>query len=120
MRSREVVPSLFCATAGVASVYLLRMALGYWPNPVIVVGVMLMSVGATMVVGRFSRLGPFDGELGSPWFENEVRETLLYEADRAMRYGRELTVAAVRRGPAIESWEPAIRSVDSAIACRHG
>ena len=120
MRGREVVSSLFCAAAGAASVYLLRVVLGYWPNPVVVAGVMLVSLGLTMVVGRFSRIGPFDGELGSPWFENELRETLRYEADRAVRYGREFTVAAVRGGPDATDCEPLVRSVDRAIECRHG
>jgi hypothetical protein len=120
MRGKEVATSLFCAATGAAMVYLLRVFLGYWPNPAIVVGVILASIGATMVVGRFSRLGPFNGELGSPWFENELRESIVREADRAVRYGRDFTVAAVRRDVPRANWDPIVRSVDRAIECRHG
>lgn len=120
MRGREFGWSLLCLASGAGIVYALRAGLGSWPNPVVVVGVILITVGLGLVGARYSRLGPFDGALGAPWRESELRETILYEAARAARYGRALSVAVVRTDSVAVGWETVVRSVDRVARCRHG
>ena len=88
--------SSLCAAGGVLLAFLLRVAVGNWPNATVVAGLGLVSFGAVLVVSRFSRLGPFRGELGSPWAESELREHVVSEANRAARYARPMSVVAVR------------------------
>jgi hypothetical protein len=72
-----------------------------------------------MVCARFSRLGPFEGELGAPWFENDLNETLSWEYDRAARYGRIVTVIVLRQRPGATHWDAVVRAVDRVIGCRN-
>ena len=118
MRRREVGQAAACAFAGVLLAYLLRALLGSWPNTTVVAGLALTVLGAVLVVSRFSRLGPFHGELGSPWAECELRDVLLSEASRAARYERPLSVVAVRAAGQTAGWETTVRSVDRVVTCR--
>lgn len=119
MRGREVGWSAFCAGSGALLVYVLRWAFGGWPSPVVVFGVLLVSLGCGLVMARYSRLGPFAGELGSPWAEHELRDAIVNEASRAARYSRDVSIVAARcDSPA--DWGGHVRGVDRVIACRHG
>lgn len=109
-----------CAIAGVLLAYLIRLMVGGWPSATVVASVALMSVGAVLVVSRFSRLGPFRGELGSPWAESELRENVVSEAQRAARYARPLSVVAVRTCGQSAGWETVVRGVDRVVNCRGG
>jgi hypothetical protein len=112
--------SSLCAAGGVLLAFLIRVVAGNWPNATIVAGLGLMSLGAVLVVSRFSRLGPFRGELGSPWVESDLREQVLGEANRAARYARPMSVVAVRALGQTAGWETAMRSVDRVVSCRGG
>jgi hypothetical protein len=112
--------SSLCAVGGVLLAYLIRVLVGNWPSATVVAGLGLVSVGAVLVVSRFSRLGPFRGELGSPWVESDLREHVLSEANRAARYARPMSVVAVRALGQTAGWETAMRSVDRVVSCRGG
>lgn len=119
MRPKDIVWPLLSAAVGVGVVFLLYSALGHWPHPVVSTGVIFVTVGSGLVAARFSRLGPFDGELGAPWFENDLRETLAWEFDRAARYGRIVTIVALRQRPGASNWSAVVRAVDRVIGCRN-
>lgn len=119
MRPKDLLGPLVSAAIGVGLVYLTRMALGHWPHPVVAIGIVLVSVGLGMVAARFSRLGPFDGELGAPWFENDLGETLGWEYERAVRYDRVVTVVALRQNPGASRTAAVVRAVDRVITCRN-
>jgi hypothetical protein len=120
MRARDFFWILACALGGVLLAYLLKVALGGWPNLALISGIIIMSVGLGLVAARFSRLGPFEGELGAPWFENDLRETLSWEYDRAARYGRIVTVLLIQRHSNAPHWDAIVRAVDRVIDCRNG
>ena len=106
------------ATGVIAVAYLLS---GGFPNPISIANIYLVGLGLGLVVARLWKLGPFEGALGSPWFESEVQETLSREALRAQRYGRELAVAVVR--PADRTaldLRRLVRATDQIIECRDG
>jgi hypothetical protein len=112
--------SSLCAVGGVLLAFLIRAVVGNWPSATIVGGLGLVSLGAVLVVSRFSRLGPFKGELGSPWAESDLREHVLSEANRAARYARPMSVVAVRALGQTAGWETVMRSVDRVVSCRGG
>lgn len=121
MRSKELVFALVCALAGAGVAFTVRHLIGSWPSPVISYSMVIIGLGAALVVMRYQRLGPFDGELGSPRLEADLRERIRRETERSLRYGRELTVVAVRqeRGPTL-NWNTNVRNVDVVIPCRKG
>ena len=101
--------------------YSTRLVLGSWPSPVIYYSLVIVGLGAALVTVRYGRLGPFEGELGTPSTETQVRDELLREADRAARYNRELSIVAVRQmGGAPVLWTSAGRRVDTVFPCRRG
>jgi hypothetical protein len=94
---------------------------GSYPNPVIIANLYLMGLGLGLVVARVGRLGPFEGLLGSPWFEAGIQELLTREAARALRYERDLTVVALRStsGRKID-FQRNVRATDQVVSCRDG
>jgi hypothetical protein len=120
LRRREFGLSSVCAISGALLAYVIRLVVGGWPNAIVVAGLGLMSLGAVLVVSRFSRLGPFRGELGSPWFESELRDSIVSEANRAARYARPMSVVAVRTHGQSAGWETVVRGVDRVVNCRGG
>jgi hypothetical protein len=121
VRGKEVLIAVACALLGAAVAYAARLALGSWPSPVIYYSLVIVGLGAALVTVRYGRLGPFEGEFGAPSLEAQVREDILRESDRAVRYGRELTIVAVRQtGGAPVLWTSAVRRVDDVFECRRG
>lgn len=118
MRPRVVLWPVLSSIVGVALIYALRLFLGTWPHITVALGVLLTTFGVGLIASRFSRLGPFEGELGAPWFENDLHETLLWEYDRAARYGRVVTVIVMRQRSGTTDWRFGIRGVDRVIPCR--
>jgi SpoVK/Ycf46/Vps4 family AAA+-type ATPase len=91
------------------------------PNPGVVAGFMLIGIGVGMVVARYGKMGVFQGEFGSPWFETDLSDLLRKEIARAARFERELSIAVVRQhdGDAID-WSAHTRQADDIIQCRNG
>jgi hypothetical protein len=121
MRGKELISALACATVGVMLACGIYLILGDWPSPVIYYSAILIGVGGALVGVRYGRLGPFEGELGSPGLETLLRERIDHEVSRASRYGRELTILAVRSraGRAID-WSNRVRAIDHVVHCRKG
>jgi hypothetical protein len=121
MRGKEVLFALVCALTGAALAYVIRVAWGSWPSPVVYYSMIVIGLGGALVTVRYGRLGPFEGEFGPPGVETQIREQLSRETSRAMRFGREFTVLAVRpEGRASLDWSRAVRLVDQVIYCRRG
>lgn len=94
---------------------------GNLPSPITIANLYLMGLGIGLVVARIGRLGPFEGILGSPWFESRVQETLARETARALRYDRDLTVVAIRPAPGQRlELQRSIRATDQLVRCRGG
>jgi hypothetical protein len=95
--------------------------IGDMPNPGVVASVMLIGIGVGMVVARYGKMGAFQGEFGSPWFETDLSEALRKEIARAARFERELSIVIVRQqsGETIDLKEHT-RQADDVIQCRNG
>lgn len=94
---------------------------GRYPDPISIAHLYLVGLGVGLVAARVGRLGPFGGVLGSPWHETKIEEVLSRETARAHRYGRDLTVVAVKSlGKAKLEIRQSIRSTDQLIGCRNG
>jgi hypothetical protein len=121
MRIKEFLFALCCVLAGGGVAYAVWRWLDSWPSPVLAYSVLIIGVGAALVVVRYNRLGPFQGELGPPRLERELRESIARETSRAARYGHALTIVVVRqeRGPAV-AWNTNVRNVDVVVPCRKG
>lgn len=95
--------------------------LGEFPNPGFAAGLFLIGIGTGLVIARLGRIGPFEGEFGSPWFESDLCASLGREVSRAARFERDLTIAVVRqRGGEPIDWQSSMRASDQVIACRNG
>jgi hypothetical protein len=119
VRPKDVIWPIVGVASGIAALFAVQLGFGDWPHPVVAAGILLVALGAGLVAARFSRLGPFDGELGAPWFENDLRETLSWEFERAARYGRIVTVVILRQQPDAANWDAVVRAVDRVITCRN-
>lgn len=99
----------------------ISLLMGRTLNPVIIVCLMLIGTGIGLIVGRFGKMGPFQGEFGSPWFEADLGEMLRREVARSSRFDRELSIVVIRQsgGQPVE-WEQQVREADQVIACRNG
>lgn len=97
------------------------VVIGRIPNPGLIVGLLLIGLGIGLVVARLGRVGPFEGEFGSPWFESDLCESLRREVARAARFQRDLTIAVVRQhsGTPID-WQEQLRASDLSMTCRNG
>lgn len=121
MRGKEVPIAIACALLGAAVAYSARVALGSWPSPVIYYSLVVVGLGAALVTVRYGRLGPFEGELGAPSLETRVRDDILRESERAVRFAREFTIVAVRQTSGTPVlWTSAVRMVDDVVECRRG
>jgi len=113
-------PTVGAVLAGVM-IGLLYVLLGRVPNSGLILGLLVIGVGVGLVVARWRRLGPCQGELGSPWFESDLCEMLRHEVARSARFDRELTVAVVRERDGNNiNWTESIRAADKVVACRNG
>jgi hypothetical protein len=109
------------AVSAAAMISIVSLLLGDMPNPGVVAGLMLIGFGVGLVVARYGRMGVFQGEFGSPWFETDLSEVLRKEIARAARFERELSIAIVRQqsGATID-WKAHVRQADDVINCRNG
>jgi hypothetical protein len=121
MRVKEFLFALCCVLSGAAVAFAVWWLLDSWPSPVLSYSMLIIGLGAALVVVRYNRLGPFQGELGPPRQERSLRERIDREASRAARYGHALTIVVMWRGqgPAID-WTAIVRNVDIVIPCRKG
>ncbi|CAN5503928.1 hypothetical protein BH23CHL2_BH23CHL2_24290 [soil metagenome] len=113
-------PVLGIATASIV-IALYYAFSGNYPDLISIAHLYLVGLGAGLIVARIGRLGPFQGILGSPWHESRIQEILEREAARALHYGRDLTVVAVR--PVEKSrfeLKRGIRATDQHLACCNG
>jgi hypothetical protein len=121
MRGKEFLVALVCAGTGASLAYLVYLAFEGWPSPVVYYSMIVIGLGGALVTVRYGRLGPFEGEFGSPAVEAQIKDQLTREASRAMRFGRQFTVLAIRLDAhANVEWERAVRMVDQVIQCRRG
>ncbi len=119
--SRVLLHPVVGAISALVIVVLATFLVGRALNPAIVVGMMLIGIGIGLVVARFGKMGPFQGEFGSPWFEADLGEMLRREVARAARFDRELSIVVVRQvdgQPVV--WDRHVREADQVIACRNG
>lgn len=109
------------AGAALLVIIILSIVLRNMPGPGIVASLMLIGTGIGLVVARFGNAGPFQGELGSPWFEADLADILKREIARAARFDRDLSFVVVRQlgGNPVE-WTDVVRDADQVFACRNG
>lgn len=119
VRSKEVGFALLSVLAGAAIGLGLSGDGSTLPSPVVYFTVAIVLVGAALVLARYDRLGPFDGELGPPRAEAAIRELILRESQRALRYGGEFAVLVTRRTDrgSVNS-SRIIRGSDTVVECR--
>ncbi len=121
IKNRTLANLLLGAVVAVVTTVLMYFVIELMPNPGLVAGVLLIGIGIGLVITRWSRVGPFEGELGSPWFESDLCASLGREVARSARFQRELTIAVVRQrsGEPID-WQSQLRASDQMISCRSG
>ena len=88
-----------------------------------VVSLSIVLLGSALIVLRVRRLGAFGGMLGMPRSEAIIRDHLLRETNRAVRYGRQLSVVVLREGRSSGSrvvWNDHLRASDEAISSSNG
>lgn len=121
MRVRDLLLAVACALLGAGAAWSIRQLSGGSPPPAIDYSLMIVGLGSALVVARYGRLGPFDGQFGSPRLEVALHDQIVREAERARRYGREFALVAVRqRGGKPVRWTAVVRRVDDVIVCRRG
>jgi hypothetical protein len=121
MRGKEILFALGCVVSGALLAVAIQSLSEGWPSPVVYYSMIVVGLGGALVTVRYGRLGPFEGELGSPGVEAGVREQLVRETGRAMRFGREFTIVAVRTPKRYKvDWVRNVRVVDQVIPCRRG
>lgn len=121
MSDRGLMFPIIGAVVTTIIVFLFRFGTGHFPNPILLASLYLIGVGSGLIRARLDRLGPFDGQLGSPWFESDLHAALTREVARALRFQRQLTVAAVRtEGSSGIDWSDHLRLADQAFTCRNG
>lgn len=100
---------------------IVSLFLGDMPNPGVVASVMIIGIGVGMVVARYGKMGAFQGDFGSPWFETDLSGVLRKEIARAARFERELSIVIVRQlsGEPIDL-KALTRQADGVIQCRNG
>lgn len=120
MRGKEIVFALMFTLAGAAVAALGYLALGDQVSSVVFYAVLIIGLGAALVTVRIGRIGPFEGELGSLRLEMDLRDRIMREADRALRYDREFSILAIRQPGAAERWRSTVRGADDIVTCRRG
>jgi hypothetical protein len=118
---RGLLYPLLGVTTVTALLALVRAGAGEMPGPVAIANLYLIGLGVGLIVARIGRLGPFEGVLGSPWFESSIQEILGRETARALRYHRDLTIVALRH-PGERKSDPQrfMRATDQMLRCRDG
>lgn len=119
--NRVLLHPVVGAVSALVIVVLVSMLVGRAVNTAVIIGLMLIGIGVGLVIARFGKMGPFQGEFGSPWFEADLGEILRREVARASRFDRELSIVVVRQmgGRPVE-WERQVREADMVVACRNG
>jgi len=98
-----------------------QLIAGEYPGLVTIANIYVFGLGFGLILARFGRLGPFGGILGLPWQETRIEEILDRESARAIRYGRNLTVVALRpMDKARLEIHRGIRETDQHLVCRNG
>jgi hypothetical protein len=120
MRGKEFAFAFMFTLAGVALALGTYLAFGDRVSPVVCYALLVIGLGAALVTVRIGRLGPFGGELGSPRLEIELRDRIMREADRAMRYDRDFSILAIRHPDGADRWKSSVRIADDVIQCRRG
>ncbi|HEX5165146.1 MAG TPA: hypothetical protein VFV93_07115 [Thermomicrobiales bacterium] len=120
MRGKEVIFALLFTLVGAALATVGYFLLGDRVSSVVYYAALIIGLGAALVTVRIGRIGPFEGELGSLRLEMDLRDRIMREADRAMRYDRDLSIIAIRQPGAEERWRSTVRNADDIIAFRKG
>ncbi len=120
MRGKEVVVALLFTLAGTVFAAGGYLTMGDTVDPVIFYAGLVIGIGAALVTVRIGRIGPFEGELGSLRLEMDLRDRIMREADRAIRYDREFSILAIRQPGAADHWRSTVRGADDMIVCRRG
>lgn len=120
MRGKEIVFALLFTLTGGALALGGYVTFGDQVNSVVYYALLIIGLGAALVTVRIGRIGPFEGELGSLRLEMDLRDRIMREADRAMRYDRDLSILAIRQPGSEERWRSAVRSADDIITFRRG
>lgn len=120
MRGKEVVLALMFTLAGLGSAVGAALVFGDRVSSVVYYALLMIGLGAALVTVRIGRIGPFEGELGSLRLELDLRDRIMREADRAMRYDRDFSILAIRQPGAEERWRNTVRSADDIVTFRRG
>ena len=120
MRGKEIVFALLFTLTGGALALGGYVTFGDQVNSVVYYALLIIGLGAALVTVRIGRLGPFEGELGSLRLEMDLRDRIMREADRAIRYDRDLSILAIRQPGAEERWRSAVRRADDIVTFRRG
>lgn len=120
MRGKEIVFALLFTLAGTVFAAGGYLTFGDRVNPVVFYAGLVIGLGAALVTIRIGRIGPFEGELGSLRLEMDLRDRIMREADRAVRYDREFSILAIRQPGAADHWKSTVRGADDMIVCRRG
>jgi hypothetical protein len=120
MRGKEILFALVFTLAGAGLAVGAYFALGDRVSSVVYYALLLIGLGAALVTVRIGRLGPFEGELGSLRLEMALRDRVMREADRAIRYDRDFSIIAIRQPGAEQRWRATVRNADDIIAFRRG
>lgn len=120
MRGKEVVLALLFTLAGVGLSAGSWLAFGDKVSSVVYYALLMIGLGAALVTVRIGRIGPFEGELGSLRLELDLRDRIMREADRAVRYDRDFSILAIRQPGTEDRWRTTVRSADDIVTFRRG
>lgn len=82
---------------------------------------LIVVLGLALISMRVRRLGAFGGALGTPAEEARMHERITRESERAVRYGRQLSVVLLREAPGSRlAWPKHLRTSDEALIARRG
>jgi hypothetical protein len=121
MLDRESFYAVACVLSGFAVALGTFIALGGGPGPVISFSMIVIGLGAALVVIRYGRLGPYQGEFGPPPIETVIRDRIVRETERCNRYGGEYSILALRqKSRRSRNVAAKLRLIDEVIHCRKG
>jgi hypothetical protein len=120
MRGKEVLFALLFTLVGAGLATVGYFLLGDRVSSVVYYAALIIGLGAALVTVRIGRIGPFEGELGSLRLEMDLRDRVMREADRAIRYDRDFSIIAIRQPGAEERWRSTVRGADDIISFRRG
>lgn len=121
MFGKEGIYAAACVGSGVVVAIGVFIALGGGPSPVFPLSIIVIGLGAALVVVRYGRLGPYQGAFGVPPVEAAIRGRVDRETERAVRYGREFSILAIRqKSRRAQRVANQLRGVDDVITCWKG